>query len=227
MGFGHWMNDLRHAARTLRRTPGFTGTAVGMLGLAIGATAGMFSVVDTVLLSRLPYADPDRLVYIAASAPGSQMPAEFEISPELFVQYHERSKLLEDMSTSTSFTSTLRVGDRVERVRMSWPTNSLFSTLGAVPVLGRLPVDADEERAVVISYGLWNDWFARDPNVVGRTYRVSDADRTIIGVMGPDFRFPTGDTQLWISSTIKPSDIKVPGDFDYDMVGPHGSGRHA
>jgi len=219
MGFGRWMNDLRQAVRTLRRTPGFTGTAVGMLGLAIGATAGMFSVVDTVLLSRLPYADPDRLVYIAASAPGSHMPAEFEISPELFVQYHEQSKLLEDMSTSTSFTSTLRVGDRVERVRMGWPTNSLFSTLGVVPLLGRLPVDADEERAVVISYGLWNDWFARDPNVVGRTYRVSDADRTIIGVMGPDFRFPTGDTQLWISSTIKPSDIKVPGDFDYDMVG--------
>ena len=219
MGFGHWMNDFRHAARTLWRTPGFTGTAVGMLGLAIGATAGMFSVVGTVLVARLPYAAPDRLVYIAASAPGSQMPKEFQISPELFLQYREQSKLLEDSSTSSSFTSSLRVGERVERVRMAWPTNSLFSTLGATPILGRLPVAADEERTMVISYALWNDWFARDPNVIGRTYRAAEADRTIIGVMGPAFRFPNADTKLWISSTIKPTDIKVLGDFDYDMIG--------
>jgi len=219
MGFGDWMSDLRHATRTLLRTPGFTGAAVGMLGLAIGATAGMFSVVSTVLLDRLPYANPDRLVYIAASAPGSQMPAEFEVSPELFLQYHEQSKLLEDSSTSTSFTSSLRVGDRVERVRMSWPTNSLFSTLGAVPILGRLPVDTDENRAMVISYALWTEWCARDPGVIGKTFRAGGDDRTVIGVMGPTFRFPTEDTRLWVSSTIKPSDIKDLGDFDYDMIG--------
>lgn len=218
MGWSNWMADLRHATRALWRTPGFTSTAVGMLGLAIGATAGMFNVVDTVLLDRLPYAHPDRLVYIAGSAPGSALPTEFEVSPELFVQYREQSRLIEDAATYGSFTSTMRAGDRVERIRMSWPTNSLFSTLGVAPILGRLPVDADENRAVTISYGLWNDWFARDPGVIGRSYRISGEDRTVIGVMGPDFRFPNADTQLWVSSTMTAADIKELGDFDYDMV---------
>lgn len=214
-----WLTDLRQAMRTLKRTPGFTAIAVGMLGLAIGATVGMFSVVKTVLLDRLPYAQPDRLVYIASSAPGSQLPAEFDAAPEFFIQYHEQSKLLEDVSTSNSFTSTLRVGDRAERVRMSWPTNSLFSTLGATPVLGRLPVDADESRTVVISDALWADWFGRDPGVIGRAVWASGAERTVIGVMGPEFRYPSSDTRLWVSSTIKPADIKEVGDFDYPLIG--------
>ena len=117
----------------------------------------MFNVVDTVLLHPLPFAHADRLVHIAASAPGSGMPPEFGVACEFYVQYKEQSKLLEDVSTYNSFTSTMRAGDRVERIRMSWPTNSLFSTLGAKPILGRLPVAADEEnvggdqlRAVVI-----------------------------------------------------------------------------
>lgn len=219
MPLSNAMTELRQALRTLGRTPGFTAVTVGMLGLAIGAVTGMFSVVETVLLDRLPYANPDRLVYIASSAPGSQLPAEFDAAPEFFVQYKEHSRLLEDLSTSNSFTSTLRVGDRVERVRMSWPTNSLFSTLGATPILGRLPVDADENRTVVISDAMWADWFARDPSVIGRTVLASGAERTIIGVMGPAFRFPRSDVRLWVSSTIKPTDIKQVGDFDYPLVG--------
>ena len=65
-----WAAELRHALRTLRRTPGFTATVVGTLGLAIGVIAGVFTVLDRVLLDPLPYGDPDRLVYVAAEAPG-------------------------------------------------------------------------------------------------------------------------------------------------------------
>lgn len=219
MALRDWTSELRQAARTLGRTPGFTVVVVGILGVAIGAMSGMFSVVNTVLLEKLPCADPDRLVYIASSAPGSQLPAEFEVAPEFFIQYQEQSKLLEDVSTTGSFTSTLRYGDRVERVRMSWPTNSLFSTLGATPALGRLPIDSDENRTVVISDALWADWFGRDPAVIGRTVWASGVDRTIIGVMRPEFRFPLSDVRLWVSSTIKPADIKQVGDFDYPLIG--------
>lgn len=219
MALKDWTSELRKAARTLGRTPGFTVVVVGMLGVAIGAMSGMFSVVNTVLLDQLPYANPERLVYISSSAPGSQLPAEFEASPEFFIQYQEQSKLLEDVATTNSFTSTLRSGDRVERVRMSWPTNSMFSTLGVTPALGRLPVDSDESRTVVISDAMWADWFGRDPSVIGRTVWASGVDRTIIGVMRPEFRFPRNDVQLWISSTIKPADIKQVGDFDYPVIG--------
>ncbi|MGA9422155.1 MAG: ABC transporter permease [Rhodanobacteraceae bacterium] len=212
-------HDLRHAARALWRTTGLTVTAVGMLGLAIGVSAGLFSVVDTVLLHPLPFKNPDRLVYIAASAPGSDYPAEFGMSPEFYVQYKEQSRQLEDVSTLNSFTSTFRTKDRVERIRMSIPTNSMFATLGAVPILGRLPIDADEDHAAMISYALWTSWFGRDPSVIGQTYYISGHDRIVIGVMGPDFRFPDNGTQLWMSRTTRASDIKEPGGFGENLVG--------
>jgi predicted permease len=212
-----WITDLRHAMRSLRRTPGFTAVSIGTLGLAIGATAAMFAVVHTVLIDPLPYANVGRLVHIAASAPGSGMPDEFGVSSEFLVQYRERSKLLEDISTYNSFTNTLRVGDRVERIRMSWPTNSLFSTLGARPILGRLPTAEDEERVIVISHALWTSWFSNDPGVVGRTVDVGGGRRTIVGVMGREFKFPNDGTLLWISSTIQPEQIR-PGQFGQPLV---------
>ncbi len=190
--------DLRHAIRSLRRSPAFTVVAVGTLGLAIGANAAMFSVVNTVLLDPLPYANADRLVHIAASAPGSDMSPEFGVSAEFYVQYKEQSKLLEDVSTYDSFTSTFRAGDRVERIRMSWPTNSLYSTLGAKPILGRLPNAEDEDRVVVISYALWTSWFGRDSAVVGKSYIVGEDSRTVVGVMGPELKLPNDGAFLWM-----------------------------
>ncbi len=212
-----WTADLRHAARALRRTPGFMLVAVGTLALAIGALAGMFSVVDTVLLNPLPYAHPDRLVYIGGTAPGSDLPEEFEVGSEFYLQYREQSHLLEDVSTFNSFTATLRTPDRVERVRMSWPTNSLYSTLGARPALGRLPVPEDESNVVVISDALWSSWFGRDSSVIGKSYEIAGQSRAVIGVMGPDFTFPSDGTLLWIAGEIRPEDIEV-GEFDSPLV---------
>ena len=132
-----WIQDLRQAVRALRRTPGFTLVAVGTLGLALGANAGIFSIVDAVLLRPLPFPEPDRLVYIGGTAPGSDLPGEFDLPAEFFLQYQEQSKLLQGVAPYDDFTNTLRVGDRAERVRMAVSTASLFPTLGVAPVLGR------------------------------------------------------------------------------------------
>jgi putative ABC transport system permease protein len=212
-----WTSDLRHALRALLRTPGFAVLAVGTLGLAIGANAGIFSVVDTVLLDPLPYADSDRLVYLAGTAPGSDFPEEFPLAAEFFVQYREESQLLEEVSTFNSFTNTLRLGDRIERVRMSWPTRSLFETLGVKPIHGRLPAPEDEDEVVLISYTLWTTWFGSDPGVIGKTCWISGRDRTVIGVMGRDFWFPNADTLLWIPQTVRTEEIE-PGRFGQPFV---------
>jgi predicted permease len=201
--FEQWTRDLRHSMRALSRTPGFTVMAVGTLGLAIGVNAGMFSVVNKVLLDPLPYAHADRLVYIVGSAPGSDLSPEFGVGPEFLLQYKEQSRLLEDVSTINSFTSTMRAGDRVERIRMSQPTTSLFTTMGVRPIRGRLPNPEDEGRVVVISHALWMSWFGGDEGVVGRSYYISGMDRTVVGVMGPEFRFPIEGTMVWISSHIR------------------------
>jgi putative ABC transport system permease protein len=205
----NWARDLRHAARSLARAPGFTMVAAGTLGLAIGVNAAMYSVVNRVLLNPLPFPHADRLVHISASAPGSDFPPEFGVSQEFYVQYREQSKLLEDVTTYNSFTATLRVDDRVERVRMSWPTNSMYSTLGVKPILGRLPVPEDEGRAAVISYALWQSWFGGDSAVLGKSYEMYNAPRTVIGIMGPEFRFPDDGTLLWISSEIRADRVQV------------------
>ena len=212
-----WRRDIRIAARSLRHSAGFATVAIGTLGLAIGACVAMFAVVNRVLLDPLPFEKTGQLVHIAASAPGSQFPDEFGVAAEFYVHYRERSRLLEDVATYNSGTATMRVDERVERIRMSWPTNSLFSTLGARPILGRLPVAEDEARAAVISHALWTTWFGKDPSVIGRTYYMGGQQREIIGVMGGEFRFPTDDTMLWLSNHIRPEGI-IPGRFGSALV---------
>lgn len=211
-----WTRELRIGLRGLLRNPGFVLLAVGTLGLAMGANSGIFSVIDKVLLEPLPFADSERLAYVAGTAPGSDLQDEFPLAREFFVQFQEESKLLEEISVFNSFTSTLRAGDRVERVRMSAPTISLFETLGVEPIKGRLPMP-EEEDVVVISHQLWNTWFGSDPDILGKVYSVSGDDRTVIGVMGPEFWFPVEGTLLWFPQQIRPEEIE-PGRFGQPFV---------
>jgi putative ABC transport system permease protein len=213
-----WGAELRHALRTLKRTPAFTATVVGTLALAIGTIAAVFTVLDRVVISPLPYAHPERLVFIAAQAPGSEMKGEFGVAAEFYLQYKETSRLLEDAAIYATFTNSVRVGDRVERVRMAAVTNSLYSTLGAQPALGRLPVAADEDRVVVISDALWRSWFGADPAVLGRNYDIGGASRTIVGVMRPEFQFPNDGSLLWVVAQVRAEGLR-PGRFGYNVVG--------
>ncbi|MGI9626181.1 MAG: ABC transporter permease [Longimicrobiales bacterium] len=213
-----WIRDLVHAARSLRRAPGFVAIATLTLGLAVGANAGIFSIVDAVLLDPLPYPEADELVYIAASAPGSDFPEEFGIADEFYVQYSEEADLLSGVATYNDFTATLRVDERVERVPMSTPTISLFATLGVSPMMGRLPVAEDEGQAALISHGAWATWFGSDPNVIGRSYDIIGESRTIVGIMPPDFGFPNPNVLLWIPNDPTAGNINL-GRFGIRMVG--------
>jgi putative ABC transport system permease protein len=212
-----WISDFRHGWRALVRTPAFLVTSVVTLALAIGAVVGMFSVVNTVLLRPLPFPDADRLVVISGTAPGSDLPERFGLGQEFYVHYKERSQLLEGIFMFGGGTSTLRTENRVERVAMAFPTNDLYATLGVRPQLGRLPVSDDGDRVVVISDRLWNTWFARDPAVVGKTYFVSGEMREVIGVMPPEFLFPSEDTLLWVAGEVRPSEIQ-PGQLGAPVV---------
>lgn len=210
------MQDFKIAVRGLMRSPGFTTVAVITLGLAIGACAVMFSVVDTVLLRALPYPNLDRLVFISATAPGSTMPEEFGVSDEFVAQY-KKSPMIENGAAFDAGTSTLRTDDRVERVLMAFAARSFFDTLGVRPILGRLPSSKEDEgETTVISYRLWTTWFGSDPEVIGRRYEMAGA-RQVIGVMGKEFRFPTDDTFLWITNALDPV-VREPGQFGRAFV---------
>ncbi len=212
-----WIADFRHAWRALLRTPGFLVTSVVTLALAIGAVVGMFSVVNTVLLRPLPFPDADRLVVLSGTAPGSDLPERFGLGSEFYLHYKERSKLLDGIFIFGGGTSTLRTDERVERIPMAFPTNDIYATLGVRPQLGRLPVAEDGDRVVLISDQLWSGWFGRDAAVVGKTYFVSGQMRQIVGVMPPDFSFPSDDTLLWVSSAFRPAEVR-PGQLGAPMV---------
>jgi predicted permease len=212
-----WTTDLRHAWRALLRTPGFFVTSVGTLALAIGAVAGMFSVVNTVILKPLPFPAADRLVVIAGTAPGSDLAERFGPGFEFYVHYRERSKLLDGIFFFGAGTSTLRAENRVERVSMGFPSTEMFATLGVAPQLGRLPRAEDADRVVVISDQLWSSWFNRDQSVIGRAYFVSDAMREVIGIMPAEFRFPSDNTLLWVPQIIRLDQIR-PGNFGLAVI---------
>jgi predicted permease len=212
-----WTRDFTHAARSLARAPGFTFVTVGTLALAIGANAAIFSVTEPVLLEPLPFPNADRLVHLAATAPGTDLPGEFGVPDELYFEYHESVGALEDLGLYTTGSSTTRVEDQVEQLFLTGATPSFFTTLGAHPLLGRLPSENDDDRVVVISHWLWRSWFGSDPEVVGRSYSFAREMRTIIGVMRPEFRFPDERTAFWIPLPVRAAEV-TPGGFGPDVV---------
>ena len=209
--------DLRHAWRALRRTPAFLVTAVVTLGLAIGAVTGMFNVVNTVILKALPFPDARRLVMVAGTAPGTDLPERFNVWLEFYLHYKERSQLIDGIFAYASGMSTFRTENRAERISLSWTSTDMYATLGVRPQLGRVPVPEDGDDVVVISDQLWSSWFGRDSSVIGKSYFVSDSLKQIIGVMPADFRFPEDEPLLWVPDPIRWDNID-PGDDDWPIV---------
>ncbi len=192
------------------------------LALAIGSNAAIFSVVDAVLINPLSYPDADRLVSIRGSAPGSDLPPEFAGGPEFFVAYRDEASLLERIGMYRAVQSTARTPERVDRLFMAVVSSSVFTTLGARPILGRVPTEADDaEQApvMVISYWLWTTWFGADPSIIGRSFEAAGGRRTVIGVMGPEFRFPDGRQAIWVRASIADERRITPGQLGFQLVG--------
>src|SRR5687767_11591807 len=212
-----WTQDFRHAWRGLVHTPAFLVTSVGTLALAIGAVAAMFSVVNTVLLKPLPFPNSDRLVVLSGTAPGSDLPERFGLGFDFYFEYKENSKLLDGIFAFGGGTSTLRTDTRVERIPMAFPTNDMYKTLGVRPMLGRLPLPEDGDRVVTISDRLWDQWFGRDSAVLGRSYFISGAMRQVVGIMPPEFRFPSDQTLLWVAGEAQLSQVQ-PGNLGLPII---------
>jgi predicted permease len=214
---GAW-TDLHIAVRSLARAPTFSLVAVTTLAIAIGVNTAIFSVVDTVLLDPLDFPEPDRLVSIRGTAPGSDMPDEFGLAAEFYVQYRENAAALDDIGYYLEGEQTVRADDHVERLPVSLASHSLFSTLGVRAVLGRVPTEQDEDAQVaVLSHWLWSDWFGRAPDVIGRTIEIAGGPRTVVGVMGPSFGFPHERVAAWLHDL--PSEEIRPGGFGWELVG--------
>src|SRR5690606_8623098 len=123
----HLKRDFTHGARSLLRAPAFTMIAVLTLALAIGANTAIFSVVNAVLLDPLSFPEPDELVVIRGSAPGTDMDEEFQLGPEFFLEYSESARSLEGLAYYGWGQTTVRAGTQVDRLFASRVPPELYS----------------------------------------------------------------------------------------------------
>ena len=191
------MQDLRYTFRTLRRDAGFTTFAVLIVGLGIGASSTIFSVVNALLLRPLPYHDPSRLAWIAND--GGHGAGEWTIQAGNFVDLREQNRSFSDLAAYYAFHNAgdvkLTEDGEPERLSSQLVTQNFFSLLGVQPFLGRM-FSAEECRgkwrappAVLMSYGLWKRRFAADAGVVGRRLTLNDAPVTVVGILPASFEF--------------------------------------
>jgi putative ABC transport system permease protein len=190
-GWESLAQDVRIAARGLRRSPGFTLVAVLTLALGIGANAALFSILDAVLLRPLPYASEERVIRVFNHWEGT---ARADLSPAEYLDLREQVGSLQALGVYADGWANLTGGDRPERVRAAYLSASLFPVLGVGAVAGRTFTEAEDAPGaapvVVLGHALWSRRFAADPGVLGREIRVDGEPAIVVGVMPPGFALP-------------------------------------
>ncbi len=192
------LQDFRYALRTLAKSPGFTAVVVLTLALGIGANTAIFSVVNGVLLTPLPYRDPSRLVVVWESKGTSNHNV---VNPANYMDWHDRATSFSGFAL-LSWTGLAFTGDQVEEVQGRAVTPDFFGVVGATPLLGRT-FNAEESRpnsprVIVLSEALWRRRFGADRAIVGRAVPVAGGTARAVGVMPASFRpMPLGHEQYW------------------------------
>ncbi len=209
--------DFRYAVRSLLRTPGFTFVVVLTLALGMGANTALFSVVKSVLLTPLPYAQPDRVVMLWSR--WSDFPNGTWVGQEEFQNYQKVVRSLTSLTLLDQFEVSITEGDEPERVGAWGVTPNLLTTLGVNPVLGRgfTPEDATpgKDNVVLITHGLWQRRFGGEQSVLGRKLYTNGQPQTIIGVLPEGFKLPldyksSNQAQLYAPLILDPFSGKLP-----------------
>jgi predicted permease len=194
------VSDIRFAIRSLIRSPSFAITAILALGLGIGSTAGVFSLLEGVVLRPLPFKQPDRLVAVWDTNREKALNHE-PISPVTFHDYRDLKAVFDDAAAwwRPQLNLADETGDPI-RVAAVEASENLFNVLGVQPAVGRgFTVHPDlfgPEHEAVISHRLWQTRFSGDAAVIGRAVRLNGYTYTVVGIMPPGFGFP-GETDLW------------------------------
>jgi len=191
--------DVRHAARGLWRSPGFSLTVILTLALGIGGNTAVFSVVDQLLLRPLPYPNGDQLVMVEESV-GSRN-AHADVSPANWLDWQRESRTFRQFAAWQSRSFTLTGTGDPRRVSAQLVSSEFFPLLGVAPSLGRTISGEDDRpngpRVAVLSYRIWQDQLGGDRRAIGRTVQIDDHPYEIVGVMTAGFRFVQQDVDLW------------------------------
>ncbi len=209
------VQDLRYGIRTLRRSPGFTITAVLTLGLGIGACTAIFSLVNAVLIRSLPYGDPGRLVYLYTPNPQFNVPAE--VFGPAYADFYDLKRDSHSFQSMTAFGQSvfsLASQGAAQRVSAARVDGDFFRTFQSAPELGRAISSDDNqpgrERVAVISHALWQSMFGSAANILHRTLLLEGKSYQIIGVMPQGFEYPHNTDLVYGESQYKTTQVWVP-----------------
>jgi predicted permease len=186
--------DLRLAARGLRRSPLFATVAILSLALGIGANTAIFTLIDQILLRKLPVKNPDELVMLfqRGSHNGSNMGTRMHSYP-IYQDYQKKAEPLSEVLCRRLVPASVSVDNQTERVLAEMVSGNYFTMLGVQPALGRVFNSQEDDQVysghpvVVLSYDYWNARFARNPSVIGKKVLVNDAPMEIVGVSARGF----------------------------------------
>lgn len=214
----HLLADLRQGVRMLVKHPGLTATAVIALGLGIGLTATMWSIIWGALLRGLPFEESDRILDIHRTRPSHNI-EHSDVPPADFAAWREQQRSFEDLAAFGE--GTMNVSSSAgppERFEGGWVTPATFALLRVQPLLGRAFTEEDARSGAapvaILGWGIWQGRFGGDPEIIGKTIRVNGVTQEIIGVMPKGYLFPTT-SALWLPRTIDP------------LAQPWGQGEHA
>jgi predicted permease len=182
--------DIRFALRMLRKSPGFTATAILTLALGIGANTAIFSMMDKVLLQNLPVRNPDELVVIASTVPKSGTDTSF--SYPMYRDIRDKNEVFDGVLAAGGAPMNVSYAGESERARGRLISGNYFDVLGVRPRIGRLFTQDDDRipgahPVAVLSSGFWESRFGKDPSLIGKSILVNDHAMTVIGVTAPGF----------------------------------------
>ena len=214
----HTVQDLRYALRQLVRSPAFTGIVIVTLALGIGANTAIFSVVNALLLTPLPYKNPDRLVRLVEDVPAEESPSgqavrASGIHQREFVDWREQSRTLSHMAIYSPVAMTLSGQGEAVRLTGRRVSPALFAMLGVPPLIGQFFDENDAtpgaEPRIVLSYRAWERYFGGDRSILTTPLSLDGRSYSVTAIARPGFDFPDPQTEFWVP--LVPTEIPTAG----------------
>ncbi|MEM7352527.1 MAG: ABC transporter permease [Acidobacteriota bacterium] len=199
-----FLEDLRYAFRSLGRAPGFVAAVLIILALGIGATSAVFSVVKGLLLSPLPFEQPERLTRVYGTLPNQGFPLSYLD----FTDLRERNNVFTELAVHTVPRAlNLSADGTPQSVLAEMVSANFFATLGVAPILGRTFTEDEAargapRRVAVLSHSFWERGFGKDPAILGKTVQLNDETYELVGVLPVWFRGVTDKADMWLPITL-------------------------
>jgi len=201
-------SDLRYAARTLRKSPGFTTIAILTLAIGIGANTGIFSFVDGLLLKPLPYEHGDRIVRVLEKPPRGERNG---ISTLNFLDWQKDNTVFDFHSAQAGGAVTMTGGTEPTQLRGARVSPDYFKIFGIKAARGRTFLPGEDQlgkhQVAVISHATWVTQFGADPNIINRTVLLDNLPHTIVGVLPEGGAFDRAAAQIWRPLAFEPSNM--------------------